>query len=365
MHLAVYISGHGFGHLAQVAPVLDHIQQLQPDCYFLIRCALPESEIRNRLSVNFTLDATPVDVGVVQHNAIEEDQAASIQQMRIWLDDFDAQLAYETALLRSFNPKLIISDISPLAFPVARALNVPSIGLATLDWHSIYSHWLRPDDAIITTLKHAYQDCDLLLTPPMAMDMPVFPQQQNIGLIAPVPQNIKHSVFADPRKKALVLFGGCGNPPYDVQALADMSDWLFLIPSEFKPDATKHASENVQSIQFNTKLQPIDLMPHVDVVLCKPGYGVLSECWCSRTPIAWVERPDFPEFPMLQQWLEDVFPACGMSRADFKAGAWQHALDSAHLHTATFPKYTDGALEAATIIVTYASTNGANTNVKV
>jgi len=354
VNIAVYISGHGFGHLAQMAPVLNRIAQLRPDCNFLLRCALPEQEVQSRLSFPFRLDSTPVDIGVVQKSAIEEDRQASIQQMRRWMEQFDILIDREIELLRDYSASLIISDISPLAFPTAKALNIPGIGLATLDWHSIYSFWLDPDDLIITKLAEAYAQCDLLLTPPMSMHMPVFSAQQDIALIVTQANTVINPVAADIRKKALVLFGGCGNPSYDLQALGGMSEWLFLIP-----DVDKHAPsdlpDNVQTIRFDAALRPVDLMPFIDVVLCKPGYGVLSECWSTETPIAWVERPDFPEFPMLRKWLEKSFPACGMSRSDFQQGHWQTALDGAISHTASFPSnQTDGAIEAADIMISLA-----------
>ncbi len=140
MNIAVYISGHGFGHLAQLAPVLNHLHVIRPDCRFLIRCALPQAELRARLVFDFKLDQSPVDVGVVQKSAIEEDRDASIRQMRAWVENMDQQVELEIEYLRRFNASMILSDISPLVFPAAKALNIPAIGLATLDWHTIYCH---------------------------------------------------------------------------------------------------------------------------------------------------------------------------------------------------------------------------------
>jgi len=347
MNIGVYISGHGFGHLAQVAPVLNRIHAIKPDCRFLIRCALPQPELRARLNIDFELEQTPVDVGVVQKSAIEEDRDVSIRQIRSWVGQMEQQIEREIACLRVFKPTLILSDISPLAFPAARALGVPGIGLATLDWHTIYSHWLAEDDPVIEILARAYGACDVLLTPPMAMDMPVFPRRRDIGLIAARPLKIPNPVAKEQRKKALVLFGGCGNPAFDMQALAAMDDWLFLIP-----DADDDAPDNVQSVHFNADLRAVDLMAFVDVVVCKPGYGVLSECWSTATPIAWVERPDFPEFPMLKRWLDTSMPSAGMSRSDFQQGNWRFALEKAANHSRRFPALKrDGVVEAADIIL--------------
>jgi len=346
MNIAVYISGHGFGHLAQLAPVLNHLHAIRPDCRFLIRCALPQPELQSRLDFDFQLEQSPVDVGVVQKSAIEEDRDASIRQMRAWVEQMDQHIEREIQYLRRFNASMILSDISPLAFPAAKALGVPTIGLATLDWHTIYAHWLDADDMVIKQLAQAYGACDLLLTPPMAMAMPVFPRRREIGLIVSAPVIVPNPVVDDLRHKALVLFGGCGNPAFDMQALAGIDDWLFLMP-----DAPATAPANVKTIHFGSGVRAVDLMGFVDVVVCKPGYGVLSECWRTDTPIAWVERPDFPEFPMLKRWLDERMPAAGMSRRDFRQGNWLHTLEQATEHSRCFPALlSDGAVEAARII---------------
>jgi len=365
VHLAVYISGHGFGHLAQVAPVLRRIHLIQPECKFFIRCALPEQEIRSQLRMDFELEQKPVDVGVIQHHAVQEDRLSSIQHIRCWMEHFDDYIAEETAWLERVQATQVLSDISPLAFPAAQALHIPSIGLATLDWHTIYSHWLDDDDPVLHGLANAYRACDLLLTPLMAMDMPVFSSQQSIPLIVTQAANKTNPFHDDPRKKALILFGGCGNPPYDLHALTNMSDWLFLTPDidSVQTSSMPESPDNIQALHFDTHLRPIDAMQWVDVVVCKPGYGVLSECWATQTPIAWLERPDFPEFPMLKRWLEAAFPAAGMNRADFQRGDWQLTLERALQHPNRFPAGPhQGAAVAADIILSSSEKNAPNSS---
>ena len=154
--------------------------------------------------------------------------------------------------------------------------------------------------------------------------------------------------FARTRKHvALVIFGGSNQPAFDIHALAAMDGWQFLIPS-----APDEVPENITSISFAPGSMAVDLMPFVDLVVCKPGYGILSECWRTGTPMAWVERPDFPEFPMLKGWLGDVFPSCGMSRSDFGSGAWLPALNGTLASTRRFPELQeDGACVAANSVL--------------
>jgi len=145
----------------------------------------------------------------------------------------------------------------------------------------------------------------------------------------------------------LVLFGGCGNPAFDLDALAAMPEWRFLLPA----DSSDPLPSNAARVDLSGKLRAVDLLPHIDLLLCKPGYGLLSECWVTSTPIAWVERPDFPEFPVLRRWLDELFPAAGMSRDDFHAGRWADTLAAALSCERRYPEIReDGALVAARAI---------------
>ncbi|MDQ6986975.1 MAG: hypothetical protein Q9M25_04130, partial [Mariprofundaceae bacterium] len=163
--IAVYISGHGYGHLAQIAPVLNALSHKQPELQFIIRSNLPEQRIRSRLYAPFSLLEGAVDVGVLQKNAVSEDIPATIDAAHTFYDGFSNKIAAEVARLRPLHPDLILSDISPLAFPVAKQLLIPCIAVASLDWYDIYRDFLSADDAVLNTLQQAHADCDLLIQP--------------------------------------------------------------------------------------------------------------------------------------------------------------------------------------------------------
>ncbi len=159
-YIAVYISGHGYGHLSQIAPVLNALHAKKPALQFIIRSDLPENLIRSRLHAPFSLLAGAVDVGVVQKNAVSEDIPATIKAAHAFYDDFDQKTEAEIARLRPLRPELILSDISPLAFPVGKKLGIPSIAVASLDWHDIYRDFLPADDAVLKILQQAHAAAD-------------------------------------------------------------------------------------------------------------------------------------------------------------------------------------------------------------
>ena len=50
----------------------------------------------------------------------------------------------------------------------------------------------------------------------------------------------------------------------------------------------------------------IDLMASVDLVVTKTGYGMLVEAACNGVPLLFLARPDWPEWPWLEAWIEDL-----------------------------------------------------------
>ncbi len=350
--LAVYISGHGYGHLAQLAPVLTALLHGQPRLRLLLRSELDETVIRRFLPTSFRLLPGAVDVGVVQHHAAAEDIPATIRAARRFFSDWEARVTAEITRMRRFRPALVLSDISPLAFPVARRLGVPAIALGSLDWHAIYSGYMPADDPLLALLAEAHTQADVLLQPPLSMPMPGFACTKRIGLIArraSRPRNAlrRHLGITDNMRLGMVMFGGAGDPPFDVGALDAITGWQFGIPAT----EARRITPRLAHVPCTDGTTTADYVAAADVVICKPSYNILAECWRHRTSIVYVPRPGFPEYPYLRGWLEKNAPAAEISPAAFAAGAWEEALDQA-IHSRRCYPDTDmnGDMEAARYI---------------
>jgi hypothetical protein len=72
-HLFVDISSHGFGHLAQTAPVLNHLAARLPQLRLTLRSGLPLARLRQRIAAPFTHIAAASDFGYVMHDAVTPD----------------------------------------------------------------------------------------------------------------------------------------------------------------------------------------------------------------------------------------------------------------------------------------------------
>ncbi len=342
--IAVYISGHGYGHLARIAPVLNRLRGLIPDLHLILRTALPVGFLTRLIRVPFTLHAGAVDVGVVQKNAISEDVPATIKAAHIFYASFQARIRDEVENLKPHRPIAVISDIAPLAFPVAKQLDIPCFAIANLDWHDIYRDFLPADDPLLITLQQAHADCDLLIQPPLSMPMSTFPERRQVALII-------DDEWTEPRKTtnaqktALVMFGGAGDPPFDLNALGGMPDWQFLTLNPLPEDAPTNVRQ--ASLRNGT----VALMQCCDVVVTKPGYGTLAECWQTGTPLVYLPRDLFPEYPYLDTWLQECAPSVRISVDNFISGNWLDTMQSAICCERNYPDIpASGALQAAELI---------------
>jgi len=347
--VAVYISGHGYGHLSQIAPVLNRLADLRPDTHLLLRTDLPEALVARRIRAPFTLIPGPVDVGVVQKNAISEDIPATIKAARTFYTGFEERIKQEANLLAPHWPAVVLSDIAPVAFPMAKRLGIPSIAVASLDWHDIYRSYLPEGDPLLTALAQAHAACDLLIQPPLSMPMRSFTHRKLVDVIVDDAYTGKKRSNNN-QKTALVMFGGAGDPPFNLDALGTVDKWQFLYLSFGLNPQSWPLATNVR--QISSQGSTAALMHDCDIVVTKPGYGTLAECWQTGTPLAYAPREDFPEYPYLDAWLQGHAPACRMDMADFVSGNWASALQAALDCPRSYPRITASGAEQAAELIT-------------
>jgi hypothetical protein len=71
------ISAHGFGHAAQVVPVLNALGRLVPDLRVILRTTVPASFFNDRLMIPWELSASQQDIGCIQNGPLTIDVEAT------------------------------------------------------------------------------------------------------------------------------------------------------------------------------------------------------------------------------------------------------------------------------------------------
>ncbi len=84
-----------------------------------------------------------------------------------------------------------------------------------------------------------------------------------------------------------------------------------------------------------------DLVAGADVVLSKPGYGMITECAVNRARLVYAQRAGFPETPALVRWLRQHLPSVQLER--FEPAQVRDAIEAVLALPDRFPENVDGA----------------------
>ena len=71
-----------------------------------------------------------------------------------------------------------------------------------------------------------------------------------------------------------------------------------------------------------------DLMRAVDVVVTKPGYGIIAECLANDTALLYTSRGDFREYDVLVSAMPLFLRCAFIDHDDLFAGRWGRHLDA-------------------------------------
>jgi L-arabinokinase len=95
-----------------------------------------------------------------------------------------------------------------------------------------------------------------------------------------------------------------------------------------------------------------DVLASANVVVTKPGYGILSDCVANAKPIVYADRADFIEYSLLEMELKRFLRNVHIPATELYAGRLGAAL--AAIESAPAPKETlagGGAEKAADILM--------------
>jgi L-arabinokinase len=160
----------------------------------------------------------------------------------------------------------------------------------------------------------------------------------------------------------LVSFGGYGLERLDgraLQRLSSLDGYVAIVsapPAAAPPQwpAARHGSllPFDESRMYAAGVRYEDLVRAVDVVISKPGYGIISECVANDTALLYTSRGHFIEYDALVAAMPHVLRAAFIGHEDLFAGRWRPHLD-ALLAQPSAPERPDvnGADVAAELLV--------------
>lgn len=342
------LTGHGYGHLAQCAPVINSLRQRLPKLVLTVCGSLPYEVVAARIDREFEYRQAELDPVLRMLNAWEVDVPASRQVYREFHRDWKQGYRNDIDLLGQIGPDLVLSDIPYRILSAAAQCGIPAVGLCSLNWAAIYAAYCEDsneDRCIQEQMMNGYRAAGLFLVPTPAIPMPDLDNVVTTGPIARQGSRqqgalLQRCVVDRVTRTVLVALGGITTPlPVDSWPHIEGVIWIFA-------DAVPQCRHDM--VDFNSLEMPfIDVLASVDVVLTKPGYGTYAEAVCNGVPILTIERRDWPETAYLNSWVRQHGHLEVMTREQFFSGDFVSQVN-ALLATETFPGIEpDGIRQAA------------------
>lgn len=359
MSIAAYVTSHGFGHATRTAEVLREVGTVAAGEELFVVSTAP-ARLFGELG-GAVLRPVASDVGLAQKDALTIDEPATLERWRAFTATWSSRVDEEARWLNAVRARVVLGDVPPLAFAAAQAAGVPAVALANFSWDWIYAHLARRWPALREAAEHsaaAYGTAALLLQLPFAGDLTVFPRREPIPLVGRQPKVgravARKALGLGRRPAVLVSFGGLGLPGFRGDSLAGLTDFDFLV-SEPLVNAPAH----VRALDADS-LEPMglgyrDVVGAADVVLTKPGYGIVSDAIASRVRLVYTERGDFPEYPVMVREMGRYLPAVYVSNEDLRRGHLRGALEEVLARTYPPPADVSGARVAARRILEIAT----------
>lgn len=318
-HLVVSISGHGFGHVAQTAPILNELHERMPKLRITVRSGVPLAHLRSRIHVPFDHLPCEGDIGMVMSSALDVLAEDSRAAYRVIHADWAAHVADEARLLRELKADFVFSNVGYLPLAGAQQAGIRNAALCSLNWADIYRHYCSPstkpsvlsevegsgrsvDQMIAAQILACYANADAFLRTTPGMTMAGLPNLVQVAPIAALGSNRRDEIdrhLGLPKQEKLVLvsLGGIASRlPIERWPRIDGVRWLVQQSWQVKhPDAI---------VLETLAMSFSDVLASSDALVCKPGYGSFVEAACCGTPVLYADRPDWPESPALISWMQ-------------------------------------------------------------
>lgn len=339
--IVFYISGHGFGHTSRAIEVIHAVLRARPDTRIVVKTSAPRRLFERTPQGRVEVVELQCDAGMVQIDSLNLDASESIRRAVDFQRSLPALAEAEAGYLRDTRTDLVLGDIPPLATRAANLAGIPSVLIGNFTWDWIYDGYR---DAAAQRVAHetraAYRDTTAVLRLPMAggfqglesitRDIPFVARQSQR-----TQDDVRRALGLPPRAagKPLVLmsFGGYGVLGLDTAALADLTDYTIAtsdLSARNNAIGPAHGLLYISEHQvYDSGLRYEDLVRGADVVITKPGYGIISECIANDTALLYTSRGEFVEYDLLVREMPKYLRVQFIDQEHLLKGDWSAALE--------------------------------------
>ncbi|MBF0125581.1 MAG: hypothetical protein HQM02_00060 [Magnetococcales bacterium] len=348
------VSGHGYGHFSQVAPILNLLARAIPDLRVHVTGGIPGALIARMLACPFTHDPENRDVGLVQSDPLEIDCPATAAAVGRLHREWSARVQAEAGRMADWSPDLVLANIPYLSLAASHLLGVPSVAISSLTWDEVLEVYLpdHPDlPAWRDTMRAAYGTTTLALLATPALPRNPFPVRETIPPVTtpgtPRPEALRQALgIRDRRPVVLVTLGGIPAHCLPVDAMIGDARFHWLVDG---PCVATH--DHLHPLAPMPHLPFHDLTASVDGIISKPGYGMAIGATANQIPFLYVKRGLFPDEPPICAWIERHGRARELTGPEFRQGRFGTLMGRLMERPAKTPPDVQGATVAAGILL--------------
>jgi L-arabinokinase len=218
---------------------------------------------------------------------------------------------------------------------------------------------------VLTTIAEAYSHATLALRLPFAGGFETMRTIREVPLVARHSDRSRVEIrrlldLDHGRPVVLASFGGHGTA-LQFDRIAEAND-VTLVVTDYEATSPSQAGNDGRLRRFTgsmldeADLRYEDLVAAADVVVSKPGYGIVSECIANQTALLYTSRGVFAENDVLIGGMKPVVRSRFIGQDDLRNGLWEpsvRALLAEPEPAVHMP--TDGAGVVASMILTVAN----------
>jgi hypothetical protein len=341
VQVAVYISGHGYGHMTRTLNLLD----------ILSRTGKYNFHIRTTSKMHKGHLDYELQPAVIQINAYQLDATQSLQSLKTFSPSLAIQ--QETLYLSSHNIQAVLSDALSLPCLLAHQLKIPSILITNFTFDGVFQSLLDATPQITDgptcqekidelTQQYAFAHAVIRLpgyvpfrfTGPKIIEAPMHfrraTQSRASVLTSLGLSHLSNSKFL------LHCFGG-----HNLTALHKVPElpegWICLSQTISAPPSFYQLPAGDKEIYMP------DLVGACDAVIGKLGWGTCSEILGNGyKPLIYVPRSQFFEEVGLLNWMENDYGRIVKLEVDkYEGSDWLSAIEEAGRIALQDPERTD------------------------
>ena len=324
-NICFYVSDHGWGHAARATAIIRRLTRSAGNLKVHVRADAGLQLISRSVPSDLVkVTRRRNDFGVKYHpqRKLDVDRESTHSELKRWVNSWDTYIEEENHYCRSQHIDLIISDIPPQPFVVAKELGIPSIGVSSFEWHWVYESMFGRTPEL-ARMREAYSLADLALLAAPSVPTNVFGRTREVGLVTRERSRSRNEMrkrLGVPEADLLVYVGGGGS-----LGLLDMRSAATSLGGR---SMTVLVSWNVSwpgALQIpRNDPDSQDYLGACDFVVCKAGYSTISEAISSRVPMLLFQN--FVEGEWLTREVKTLGIGDEITALAFLEGEWATRL---------------------------------------